>query len=415
MKRISILLLVFCICVLLATLPLSAQQKLPHYTVVDIGTLGGTFIAPGGMSNSGWVEGWANLPDGNLNAFLWHNGVLTDLGTLGGPNSDSGWPPNNSGNAAGGAETGAVDPYAENYCAYNDNLLCRAFFWRSSTKKMIALPTLGGNNGYGAGVNNWDVVAGNAETTTPEPACAGTSQYFQLEPVLWINGRIKQLPNFPGDPDGAANGINDWGQAIGWSGNCFTPVHALLWQDGKVTNLGDLGGSYAEAIVINNVGQVTGYSTLSGDQYYHGFLWTWGKMTDLGTLFGDVSSSGYYLNDWGQVVGVSNDSSGNSRAFIWQNGVMTDLNTIMPSNSPFHLLAGMAINDVGQIALMALQTSTGDVHALLATPSHGESVGESAATAVTERPKVTVPENVRRLLDRRMHFRGSRAGMIRPQ
>jgi len=412
MRRFCILLLVFCICFLLTPLPLSAQQKLPHYTVIDIGTLGGTFIAPGGMSNSGWVEGWGSLPNGNLNAFLWHNGVMTDLGTLGGPNSDSGWPPNDSGNAAGGAETGAVDPYAENYCAYNDNLLCRAFFWQSSTKKMIALPTLGGNNGYGAGVNNWDVVAGNAENTTPEPACAGTTQYFQLEPVLWINGRIMQLPNFPGDPDGAANGINDWGQAIGWSGNCFTPVHALLWQDGKVTNLGNLGGSYAEAIVINNVGQVTGYSTLSGDQYYHAFFWTLGKMIDLGTLGDDVSSAGYYLNDWGQVVGVSYDASGNSRAFIWQNGVMTDLNTIMPANSPFYLLAGMAINDSGQIAFMALQTSTGAVHALLATPSHGEAIGERATTTATERPKVTVPENVRKMLQRRAHFGGLKGELV---
>jgi probable HAF family extracellular repeat protein len=347
------------------------------------------------------VEGWATLANGDEHAFLWHDGVMTDLGTLGGPNSDSGWPPSESGNAAGGAETGAVDPYAENYCAYNDNLLCRAFFWRSSTKKMTALPTLGGNNGYGAGVNDWDVVAGNAENTTPEPACAGTSQYFQFEPVLWINGRVKQLPNFPGDPDGAANGINDWGQAIGWSGNCFNPVHALLWQNGNVTNLGNLGGTLAEPIVISNAGQVTGYSNLSGDQYFHAFLWTWGKMADLGTLPGDVSSAGYYLNDWGQVVGPSYDASGNSRAFIWQNGVMTDLNIIMPANSPFYLLAGMAINDEGQIALMALQTSSGAIHALLATPSHGEAPGETAATAVTERLKVTLPEDVRKRVQQR--------------
>jgi probable HAF family extracellular repeat protein len=406
MKKIGIVLLVFCSCVVLAPLPLSAQQRLPQYTVVDLGTLGGTFTAPGGMSNSGWVEGWATLADGNEHAFLWHNGVMTDLGTLGGPNSDSGWPPSDSGNAAGGAETGAVDPHAENYCAYNDNLLCLAFFWRSSTKKMEALPTLGGNNGYGAGVNDWDEVAGNAENTNPEPACAGTTQHFQFEPVLWINGRVKQLPNFPGDPDGAANGINYWGQAIGWSGNCWTPLHALLWQDGKVTNLGNLGGTQAEAIVINNVGQVCGFSTLPGDQYYHAFLWTWGKMTDLGTLPGDVSSAGYYLNDWGQVVGPSYDASGNSRAFIWQNGVMTDLNTIMPPNSPFYLLAGMAINDEGQIALMALQTSSGDVHALLATPSYGDAVSESATTAATEHPNVTLPEDVRKLLERHRGFKG---------
>ena len=409
MKRISILLLIFCSCVLFAPLSLSAQQKLPHYTVVDLGTLGGTFTAAGGISNTGWVEGWASLPNGNLNAFLWHDGVMTDLGTLGGPNSDSGWPPNDWGDAAGGAETGAIDPYAENYCAYNDNLLCLAFFWRSSTKKMTALPTLGGNNGYGAGINDWDVVAGNTENTNPEPACAGTSQYFQFEPVLWINGRVKQLPTFPGDPDGAANGINDWGQAIGWSGNCFNPAHALLWQNGKVTNLGNLGGTLAEPIVINNAGQVCGFSTLPGDQYYHAFLWTRGKMIDLGTLSGDVSSSGDDVNDWGQVVGGSYDASGNSRAYIWQNGVMTDLNTLIPANSPLYLLEAMGgINDSGWIAGIALQISTGETHAFLATPTIGD-------WTIRERPKVSLPENVRKLLQGRTHFGANRVGPGVPQ
>lgn len=409
MKRISILLLIFCSCVLFAPLSLSAQQKLPHYTVVDLGTLGGTFTAAGGISNTGWVEGWASLPNGNLNAFLWHDGVMTDLGTLGGPNSDSGWPPNDSGDAAGGAETGAIDPYAENYCAYNDNLLCLAFFWRSSTKKMTALPTLGGNNGYGAGINDWDVVAGNTENTNPEPACAGTTQYFQFEPVLWINGRVKQLPNFPGDPDGAANGINDLGQAIGWSGNCWTPSHALLWQNGKVTNLGNLGGTLAEPIVINNAGQVCGFSTLPGDQYYHAFLWTRGKMIDLGTLSGDVSSSGDDVNDWGQVVGGSYDASGNSRAYIWQNGVMTDLNTLIPANSPLYLLEAMGgINDSGWIAGIALQISTGETHAFLATPTIGD-------WTIRERPKVSLPENVRKLLQGRTHFGANRVGPGVPQ
>jgi hypothetical protein len=33
------------------------KQDLPRYTVIDLGTLGGTFTAPGGMSNTGWVEG----------------------------------------------------------------------------------------------------------------------------------------------------------------------------------------------------------------------------------------------------------------------------------------------------------------------------------------------------------------------
>jgi len=391
---------------LLATLAdpvrLAAQEpkhRPPRYTVADLGTLGGTYSLAGGLSNTGWVEGYSTLSSGTTHAVLWRKGVITDLGTLGGPNSDAGWRPSDSGDAAGTSETGAVDPFAENFCGYGDNLICLPYFWRNSTKKMTPLPTLGGNNGYAAGVNDLHEVVGNAENTTAEPTCAGTTQVFQFEPVLWIKEWVQQLPTFPGDPVGSAYSINSWGQATGYSGNCTTAFHALLWQNGKAINLGNLGGTVSEAIDINNWGQVSGLATLPGDQYYHAFLWTWGTLIDLGTLPEDVSSSGDGLNDWGQVVGGSYDASGNARAFLWQDGVMTDLNTLIPPNSPLYLLeATGTINDSGQIAGIALQISTGETHAFLATPTTGH-------WAISERPRVVLPENVRKLLQQRRGLR----------
>ncbi len=121
---------------------------------------------------------------------------MTDLGTLGGPNSDAGWRPNDSGNAGGGAETGTLDPFAEDFCGYGTNLICLPFFWRNSAKKMTPLPTLGGNNAWAAGMNDRDAVVGVAENTTVEPTCAGTSQVLQFKPVIWIKGRVHQLPTF---------------------------------------------------------------------------------------------------------------------------------------------------------------------------------------------------------------------------
>jgi len=414
MRRISILMLILFLCLVAVPPRLAAQT---HYTVTDLGTLGGTYSLAGGISNTGWVEGYSTLTDGYNHAVLWRNGKIMDLGTLGGPNSDSGWPPSDSGDVAGGSETGAFDPYAENYCAYNDNLICLPFFWRNSTKKMTALPTLGGNNGWGAGVNDWDEVVGNAENTTPEPTCVGipnVTQYFQFEPVLWINGRVKQLPNFPGDPVGQAYAINNWGQATGYSGTCVASLHALLWQNGKAMNLGNLGGTYAEAVDINNWGQASGLATLPGDQYYHAFLWTWGVMTDLGTLPGDVNSSGDYLNDWGQVVGGSYSASGGSRAYIWQNGVMTDLNTLIPTSSPLYLLeATGGINDSGWIAGIAQQISTGDIHAFLLKPVYGKDAMEARDNA--PRPRIVVPENVRRALQQRRLLGRFKGGLIGPQ
>jgi probable HAF family extracellular repeat protein len=417
MRRFSILLLIlfFC-CVAAAPVRVAAQQNtptLPHYNLIDLGTLGGDYSLAGGLSNSGWVEGYSLLSDNvTTHAVLWHKAKIMDLGTLGGPNSDAAWRPNFRGNAAGGSETGAVDPYAENYCGYGDNLICVPFFWRNSTRKMTQLPMLSGNNAWAAGINDFDWVVGNAENTTPEPTCVGVpnvTQVFQYEPVLWIKGHIKQLPTYTGDPVGQAYAINDWGQAVGYSGNCIDAFHALLWQNGVATDLGNLGGIYNEAIDINNWGQVTGISYLSDNTTYHAFLWTWGVMADLGTVPGDVSSSGDGVNDWGQVVGGSYDADGNSRAYLWQNGVMTDLNTLIPANSPLYLLeATGTINDLGWIAGIALQISTGAIHAFLLTPVYGH----AADAATTPRVRIALPESVRRSLEQRRHFSHIKGGLI---
>lgn len=377
------------------------QQALPRYTVTDLGTLGGTYSLAGGLSNSGWVEGYSLLPgDTARHPVLWRNGVMNDLGTLGGPNADAGYRPNDWGNLGGASETGAQDPYAEDFCGYGTNLICLPIVWWNDIKKMTPLPTLGGNNGWAAGINDQNEVAGVAENTTQEPTCAGTSQVFQFKPVIWIDGRVRKLPTFPGDPVGMAWGINYWGQATAYSGNCTTDFHALLWQNGKATDLGNLGGTMNNAGVdINNLGQVAGNSDLPGDTTGHAFLWQKSTgMIDLGTLPGDVGSDGDGINDLGQVVGGSWNAEGNDRAYIWQNGMMTDLNTLIPPDSPLYLIeASGTINDWGQIAGIGL-TSAGDVHAFLLTPTMGY-------WTTSERPKVVLPENVRKLVQQRQASR----------
>jgi probable HAF family extracellular repeat protein len=386
------------------------ERALTRYTVTDLGTLGGTYSLAGGLSNSEWVEGYSLLPgDTARHPFLWRNGVMTDLGTLGGPNADAGYRPNDWGDLGGASETGVPDPFAEDFCGYGTNLICLPIVWRNDIKKMTPLPTLGGNNGWAAGINDQNEVAGVAENTTQEPTCAGTSQVFQFKPVVWAEGRVHKLRTFPGDPVGMAWGINYWGQATGYSGNCTTVLHALLWQNGKATDLGNLGGAMNnEGVDINNLGQVAGSSDLPGDNTGHAFLWQKSTgMIDLGTLPGDFGSDADGINDLGQVVGGSWDAEGNDRAYLWQNGVMTDLNTLIPPDSPLYLIeASGTINDWGQIAGIALQISTGETHAFLATPT-------TRYWAISERPKLVLPESVRKLLQqRRGHFG---VGLTRPQ
>jgi probable HAF family extracellular repeat protein len=158
-----------------------------------------------------------------------------------------------------------------------------------------------------------------------------------------------KLPTFRGDPDGVAFGINDNGDVVGASVDCatFSPdtlsnlqaLHALLWQEGTVTDLGSLGGTgHGMGILacnLNDQDQVVGLSDLPGDTTFHAFLWTKQTgMQDLGTLPGDVTSAASGINERGQVVGLSLDASFNPTAFLRQNGVMTDLNTLIPADSP---------------------------------------------------------------------------------
>ena len=168
---------------------------------------------------------------------------------------------------------------------------------------------------------------------------------------------------------------------------------------------------------INNKTQVVGASDLSGDTINHAFLWEKGVMTDLGTLPGYPHSIAEGINDEGQVVGGASEQpflGGNCTAFLWQDGVMTDLNTLIPPGSPLYLCFASGINSRGQIAGTAVNSS-GEARAFLATPSKCEGDCESAATAATQRPNITLPENVRKLLQRRARFGGLKGGPVTPQ
>lgn len=157
------------------------NKELPRYTVQDLGTLGGTFSLAGGINNKGEVEGYANLlGDTATHAFLWQNGIMTDLGTLGGPNSFAEYRPSERGQVGGEAETTSPDPNGENNCG--NHLICLPFVWEKGA--VTVLPTLGGNNGRADGFNNEGEVVGQAENTTKDSTCVPL-QAVQFKPVIW--------------------------------------------------------------------------------------------------------------------------------------------------------------------------------------------------------------------------------------
>jgi probable HAF family extracellular repeat protein len=72
-----------------------------------------------------------------------------------------------------------------------------------------------------------------------------------------------------------ADAINDKGQIVGLS-TVGTEDHASLWQDGKMTDLGLIGGNQSEALAINRSGEIAGWSNTTGgaSPIFHAVLWT---------------------------------------------------------------------------------------------------------------------------------------------
>ncbi|MGA9644134.1 MAG: hypothetical protein WBQ72_22245 [Terriglobales bacterium] len=386
---------------LAATIPVVAQSGQtagPRYRLIELGTLGGTYSQPFYVSSKGVTSGEASLADGNWHAILYQGRFKTDLGTLGGLNSSAFGSPNAIGQVVGAAETSHTDPNGEDFCGFYGSgapwsgTTCQGFLWQDGW--MIPLPTLGGHNGAASAINNQGEVAGNAETATTDSTCPpydptqGQYQVLQDKPVVWENGHIKELPTYGGNPDGFAIAINNHGQVAGASGVCSTlnvinglylsPVHALLWDHGKVTNLGSLGGNFGnQAHNMNDRGQVVGVSDLAGDAVFHGFVWSQSTgMQDIPPLSGDTYSVALAINDPGVVAGVSIDASFTIlRAFVVVDGVPTDLNTLIPADSPLQLQTACSINSRGEITGLAVEKSTGQYRGYLAIPVAGTDSG----------------------------------------
>ena len=413
---------------LTAPIRTAAQDDERHtrYQVITLGALpGGTYAYGSGINNRGWVMGESGIVPGfypvPTRAFVWRNGVITDLGTLGGPSSGLDWvQKNNRGQIAILSQTANVDPNNENFCsfAFNSELTCLGAVWQNGV--LTALPTLGGYNAYPGGSNNRGQFVGAAETSTQDPTCIAP-QVLDYEAVIWgpKPGQIQALPPFPGDSVGAALEINDMGQVVGATGPCApysqAIAHAVLWQDGQPMDLGSLGGQNGTVpFVINNSGQVVGFSDLADNVTTHAFLWTKGShMRDLGALPGDVYSSASGINNLGQVVGGSCDASGNCRDFLWDDGVMSDLNTLVCPGTSLYLagngVAGSDINDRGEIAGQGYDSNTGDSLAFLAVPTDHCDDDPSGSFA---RKKAVLPENAGEQRRQRKSFGPFRTGMI---
>jgi probable HAF family extracellular repeat protein len=269
---------------LVVSVQVMAETK---YAITNLGN----FTAEG-INDSGQVVGtsWENgMPQG----IIWQNGSVTHLGDLQDHSQVYANAINNMGDVVGHAWT-----------VSGNN--ADAFLWKNG--HFTILGTLGGTQTAAYGINDSGKIVGHS--------LLGGSEHHAF---LWDSGNMTDLGM------GVALSINNNSQITGYNVNS----HAVLWQNNmSIIDLGTLGGKYSWGKAINETGQIVGESFITGDSSIHAFLWQDGTMDDIGTLPGYINSNAFGINDIGQVVGnseISIDGRLYSEAFLWQDGKMTDL------------------------------------------------------------------------------------------
>lgn len=291
------------------------------YTITSLGS---GYDEPSAINDLGQVTGFVN--DASQQAYLYTptSGIQT-LGILPGGYASTGLGLNDSGAVVG--------------VSFNKDGSYGAFLYNNGT--MQGLGTLGGNESVASGINSAGVVVGRANDASETPhafmyvgnvmhdlgqgganAINSAGQIVGFNgaghAALFTDGSSVDLGTLPGDSASNAVAINQNGQIVGYSYTSGGPLHGFIDDDGTMHDLGNLGGQGTEATGINDLGQVVGGSTTASDAS-DAFIYSNGVMTDLNTLIDP--DSGWQLteaegiNDLGQITGTG-DLDGHEQAFV---------------------------------------------------------------------------------------------------
>lgn len=322
---------------LLVTLGAPAFADAPQYeaTMID-GDVGW------GINNAGQVVGEYRDAFGDLRAFLYSDGDLKDLGTLGGLSAVAN-EINDAGQITGASETGGFPSHAKGFL-YSDGV-------------MRDIGDLGGPfpSSIGHAINDAGEITGVSRSERA------------LDAFLYSDGRMHRLelsrdacdqfPSFGYDINNSSQitGFAYRLTALGCRGTAF------LYEDGAMLLIGALLPEFSTiGYGINDSGQVVLQAIGTGEA--GGYLYTEGRMEKIGDVIP------WAINDSGWVVGQTGLGGSTSRAFLYLDGEMFDLNDLVADMSEWdHLRSAQDINDSGQITGFGL-TASGEFRAFLLIP-----------------------------------------------
>jgi hypothetical protein len=287
------------------------------------------------------------------NACLWHNGSLTNLGTLGG---DVSFP-------FALNQTGDIIGYST-LAPGNTNLI--PFIIYAGTLTMQAIPGMD-ENSYLIGFNNKRQILFSSRTN------------YYYSQSLWQNGAVQTLGSIFGVTGLAPPAVN--------------PTNSMLYADGTYNGLdmrilndnGEMYGHLETAHIVNEIPDGTTYSSRS-------FFYspTGGNGFQPGMNFEILSDSlggnlVITMNNTGQIVYLSDYNTLTNPFsydyYIWQNGQTKRVQDLVPRGTTWTDVVPRAINDRGDITGSAF--SNGVSQAILLSLPELSATGTATPSRVT--------------------------------
>lgn len=353
-----------------------SNRVTPEYTVTDLGPR----LHIAALNARGDVVGTLNREPQNSVAFLYSQGQLRELGTLGGPFS-SAQDINDAGHIVGYAST----PKLESERVFERH----GFLYADGV--MRSLGTLGGIPDYPGffeahAINNAGQIAGQSRRMKAwlyadgERLPLGTLVPAGAETTLgeaFFNADGTSTPLITRSEGYVVpKRINSTGAVVGSARTPDSKQHAFLYLPATgIRDLGTVGGDYSGANGINDAGLIVGSSKIDALKS-HAFLYRDGRMHDLGVPGSYESSTASGINRSGTIVGTASSVTGggflwigiDSRAYRYTDGQWIDLNTLvdLTGTGLKRLDSAEAINDSGQIIGRASGSKT--YHGYLLTP-----------------------------------------------